>query len=145
MKFIRILFVSGLLVTILLRSYSQDAPNFSDGPASDRGRIPMKIITLLPAGQENDESILPTTDILGKRTVKIFPNPSCCNLKVDISTLGLKDDVHIELYSLDGVELQNTHVTPGTNLVEMANYPAAEYILRVITADEKVDYKVVKV
>ena len=75
----------------------------------------------------------------------VYPNPTTdvLNLKVDASTTLSIQSLSYQIYDLSGSLLDNKKITDTQTIIEMANYSAAIYFLKVI--DDKKEVKTFKI
>lgn len=74
--------------------------------------------------------------------VNVYPNPT-----VDYVTVGLANDIpdlHYELYSIDGKLLQKGTIQQAEQNIEMRNYAAGTYVLRLAAGRASNSYRIVK-
>jgi len=110
-------------------------------------RIVRKIVILETAfsnGQKGEKTPAPTEEKLGDRTLKIYPNPTKGALAVEISGGNEKDEIQIQLFNAQGVQLQNTKSPVGKTPMDMTAYPSGWYILRVMDGERKTEFKIIK-
>jgi len=94
--------------------------------------------------KQNAEDPAPIEELLGERTIKIYPNPTKGSLALEILGGNDKDQLGFILYNADGKQLQNKKVEPGTTPINMSIYPEAYYILRVMAGDKMTEFKIIK-
>jgi hypothetical protein len=76
--------------------------------------------------------------------VKIYPNPTEGLLQVEFSGMEAGETAQLALFGLNGEKLLQTTATYLLTPVDMSEYPAGVYLLRLIIRGKPTDYKIVK-
>lgn len=106
-------------------------------------------ITLPPPPQnakqhtEATDSVV-VKDMIGERTITVFPNPTKGALGINIAGENYEDNMNITLFNGQGQLLINIKATIGLNSVDLTRYPAGWYILQLQTGTTKKEYKIIK-
>ena len=97
---------------------------------------------MLTQGFHQPELLVTNVDNIDNTSVSVFPNPTLTFLNVQLTAF---ENTIIELYSIEG-KLLETQVASSTNMqIDMTNYSAGTYLLRVNTAKGKTStYKISK-
>ncbi|MEA4937002.1 MAG: T9SS type A sorting domain-containing protein [Paludibacter sp.] len=110
-------------------------------------RISRKVITLPPppqgAKQQSTDSTV-VQDMMGERTITVYPNPTRGNLGVQITGGNTEEEIRLIIFGGQGVQLYNSNVQQGINTVDMTAYPKGWYILRVQAGEKRKEFKVIK-
>ena len=82
-------------------------------------------------------------DLIGKQSVKIYPNPTKGNLKVELPNLENRN-ITLQVYTAQGAIIQNTVVTDTFTLIDLNSQVAGIYILRISIGELSADWKIIK-
>lgn len=129
---------------IAISMYSQTVSYTYDQAGN---RISRKVITLPPPPQGAKQQFSDSTvvqDMMGERTITVYPNPTRGALGVEIKGGDTEDALYITLFSGHGVQLYNGIAQPGINPIDVTAYPKGWYILRVQAGEERKEFKVIK-
>lgn len=74
--------------------------------------------------------------------ISVYPNPTADNVTVSFG--NTVTDVSYELYSIDGRLLQKGRVAGAEQSIDMQQYAAGSYVLRVMAGKAQNNYKIVK-
>jgi hypothetical protein len=77
--------------------------------------------------------------------VKIYPNPTKGILQVELT--GIEDDdetPQIAVFGINGTMLWHTNATSTLNSVDLSQYPAGVYVLKLTIRGKQTDYKIIK-
>jgi hypothetical protein len=133
-----------LLVAVIIQSNSQTISYDYDYAGN---RISRKVVPLSPPPQgakKQPADSIAVEDILGKRNILVYPNPTRGALGVEINGGDTEEDIRLILFSGQGVQLYNSKAQPGINPIDMTAYPKGWYILRVQAGEERKEFKVIK-
>ena len=83
-------------------------------------------------------------DQLAVRDIKIYPNPTKGQLKVDISGIEFNSSDYIAIYSVKGSLLKRLSPVQTSNLINLDTYSSGIYIMIIGLNDETVKWKIVK-
>lgn len=111
-------------------------------------RVTRQVIILEPlvamASRAKKQTVDPTIEQLGERTIKVYPNPTKGALAIEVTGGDEKEKVEIQLFSAQGVQLQTKKLEIGKTPIDMLSYPAGWYILRLGTGDKIKEIKIIK-
>lgn len=109
-------------------------------------RISRKIVDLgsSPSHVKKAEEPAPVEEQLGERKITVYPNPTKGMLGVEITGSDQSDAIRIEVFSAQGTLLQRKTAETGVNPIQMTNYPAGWYILRVQAGEKLTEFKIIK-
>ena len=108
-------------------------------------RLTRKLVVLNnPNYVKKHETTPPIEEQLGERKIIIYPNPTKGNLAVEITGGDSKDELHIILFSAQGIQLQNIQAINGVNPVKMSAYSPGWYIMRINAGDKTTEFKIIK-
>lgn len=139
---------SCLLLTILsLFSMAGMAQNKIAYTYDDAGnRTSRKVVILAPLSQETKSAgaPAPVEEELGEQKITVYPNPTKGELAVEVTGGDTKDEIRMVLYNVQGSQLQNKGCVAGKTRIDMSAYPTGLYILRIITGNKTVEFKIIK-
>ncbi len=140
--FLTILLI-GVGLTMSLVSYSQTYEYSYDnsGNRIKRQVVQLKNATIAPSN-DFDQKIL--DEKLGERTIKVYPNPTKGQLKVEISDLEQSSKIQIHVLNLSGLLVENQNVTSTLTVINLHNQPAGAYIMRIISGQSISEWKIIK-
>jgi hypothetical protein len=97
---------------------------------------------LLTQGFHQPNLMITSINNIENTSVSVYPNPTLTFLNVQLSTF---ENTVIELYSIEGKLLATQLATNNNVQIDMTNYSAGNYLLRVNTAKGKTSsYKISK-
>lgn len=112
--------------------------------SGNRIRRKTKIINFNTKGAEHDD-FNPLIDEWGERKVKIYPNPTYGNLKVEITGGDYDDDYQYVIYNTEGSKVSTGEIlTAGVHPIPMSTLSNGVYVLILFTPEEKLTYKIIK-
>jgi len=147
MKF-RYCLIGVLLISALaasLTGFSQTKVYAFDYDASGN-RIERQFITLKSAGIAPGDSFEQEVfdGELGKREIKIYPNPTKGNLRVEIPLNEEQQRVTMQVYSIQGTLVSDQLVNSETTIVDLNRQPPGMYILRIFSGQSVSEWKIIK-
>ncbi len=108
-------------------------------------RVSRVIVLGLRSAQEEDTSIEAVySEVLQKIEIRIYPNPTEGLLKVDIQNLPEKQTASIHVYNLSGRLLLTKKGISGITDIDLSEYPAGTYLLKIIAGEEQTEWKIIK-
>ncbi len=84
------------------------------------------------------------TDQLGELTIKIFPNPTRGELTIELSGIGSSVSYNYQLYSFNGQLLKQKSSSKTLFAIDLNNYSAGVYILRLNVEGKYSEWKIIK-
>ena len=134
-----------LLVAISLSVSGQNIVSYAYDNAGNRLSRKIVLLTSNPAHAKKDTiAPSPVEEQMGDRKLTVYPNPTKGELKVDITGGNNKDEIRIQLFSAQGIQLQSRKAAVGTTPIDMVIYPPGWYILRVQAGDKVTELKIIK-
>jgi hypothetical protein len=100
-----------------------------------------------PLAQATDEAKDDTTQnntVNYKKDIRLYPNPTSGQLTVELSGFKKTDKITIQVFTVAGKQLLHIKETKNKNEINIYDYPAGTYFVRVITGKETKEYKVIK-
>lgn len=92
--------------------------------------------------QEEREEVY--SEMLSKKQVSIYPNPTSGMLKVEVLNLGDGENCTLRIFNSAGVQITSTHMTSTTAALDISNQPNGIYFLRVAIGKEESTWKIIK-
>jgi len=133
------------LLSFLSTGIAQNIVSYAYDNAGNRISRKIVLLSSNPTHVKKDTiAPAPVEEQLGDRKITVFPNPTKGALAVEITGGSDKDDIHIVLFSAQGIQLKNLKVTNGTTAIDMHLYPAGWFILRVLAGDKVTEFKIIK-
>ncbi len=142
-KLCNLLFLFAFLSTSLC--YSQDKIAYDYDMAGNR--ISRRIIELDSIQQVKQKPKADSTivqDQLNFKEIRIYPNPTPGILRIDISGEDNKENFQLQLINGNGIVLISQDAIIGSNELNLSTYAKGWYILRVISGDNRKEYKIIK-
>lgn len=106
-----------------------------------------KVITLLPQNSKREfeakDSII-VKETIGDRNIKLIPNPLKGALGVEVWGGDSDQELRLIVYNESGSALSVQVATEGLNPIDMSQYPKGWYTLRVVTINDKKEFKIIK-
>ena len=112
----------------------------NNGNRIDRNIVTLKSGHVSPADTTKEFQ----EEILGEMSLKIYPNPTQGEVTIDVT--GIQNDAILEyrLFNPSGVLLEHKKEVSGYFSIDLLNYPSGIYILRLLIADKKSEWKIIK-
>ena len=117
---IKVKFLLGLLLSTSLAVRAQSKIGYSYDSSGNRVErtIVLETVKKAKASPEIERSF---TDNIDERNVKIYPNPTQGQLRVDISRLDEGDKCTLSLYSISGYLIFTDSNAGTTNCIDISN------------------------
>lgn len=90
---------------------------------------------LIPMRDTSSSSVL--------ESVQLYPNPTTGIITIKIVTTEAKP-VHISVYDLKGRMLKEESLPGNQDLIDISNFPAGEYMMKIKVEKEAKLYKIIK-
>lgn len=129
-----ILSILPLSVLAQTLSYSYDAMG---------NRIAREIVISKKAAPLKDSTSY-MSEVLSERTVKIYPNPTRGQLKVEIPIQEGQLIPQFKIYSSSGQLIHSVKATSSTTSFDLSSTPNGLYLLHVIIGKEESTWKIIK-
>ena len=140
---IAILLVSALTTSIA--GYAQTKDYYYDYDSSgnriERGFIGLKSANIDSPGNHEQEVFEGTLDQL---EIKIYPNPTKGNLKVEIPLDGQNEQINLQVFDVNGSLINALVITNTTTLINLKDQPAGLYIMRILSGQSVSEWKILK-
>ncbi|MFV0500594.1 MAG: T9SS type A sorting domain-containing protein [Bacteroidales bacterium] len=136
-------FAIGILIVNIAKTQ-----NFNYQYDNNGNRIIREVIVL--SNKSSNTSILnDSLEIQDKMTfskdnVKIYPNPTKGNLKIEFDNNSSLDDVNITIIDMKGSVIYHSDNISNSNIINMSEAPTGAYILNIRTNTKKYDWKIIK-
>lgn len=133
-----------LLLLVNTTGFTQVTYSFTYDASGNRLSrvIPLKSAHII--GKDTLANQLKTfDDVIGKQSVRIYPNPTKGNLKVELPNLENRN-ITLQVYSAQGALIQNTVVTDTFTLIDLNSQVAGIYILRISIGELSAEWKIIK-
>ena len=137
------LFKSLLLFALLLGSgiaHSQ----VSYGYDAAGNRISRTVTLVKTAKATTDSVVQPAIESLGKLQIKIYPNPTRGQLKVEVLGLEEGESGSIHLFSMNGGLILKEDITSSITNLDISNQPTGTYVMKIVAAGESTTWKIIK-
>jgi hypothetical protein len=145
----RYCFIVALLITALSVSvscFSQTKVYAYDydesGNRIERQFIQLKSASIASDNNNTEQEIFEGT--LDQRKIKIYPNPTAGNLKVEIPLNEEPKWATLQVYNLQGALIHDQLVTGETTLVNLNGQPSGMYIMRIFSGQSVSEWKIMK-
>ena len=115
-------------------SYSYDAMG---------NRIAREIVISKSAAPKKDTTSY-VSEVLSERTVKIYPNPTKGQLKVNIPIQEGQEAPVLKIYSSSGQLIHTVKATSSTTSLDISSHPNGLYLLHIIIGKEESTWKIIK-
>jgi hypothetical protein len=96
-----------------------------------------------PTAGEEQQTINP--DVVDKYGINLFPNPTTGSFNVSISNLEEGSKARLILSDVQGKTIMDKEQIVKVSSLDLTNYDAGIYYLKVFINDEKAFYKILKV
>ena len=107
-------------------------------------------VIILPMSKSEDGAfkkmteVKPHKDKLQEHNITLFPNPTKGQLLVEITHLDKVKKSSIEVYSLEGVSIFHQDNIRDQTQIDLSDYPAGTYILKINLGDNQSVWKIVR-
>ena len=99
---------------------------------------------VLSSSVEQKSRQVPYSDLLSKKTIKIYPNPTDGFLHVEISRLDDGDRCDLDVFNLSGVNIIHQNVNEQLTDLDLSSQPNGVYVLKIKINDDKTSWKIIK-
>ena len=133
-----------LLLLVNTTGFTQVTYSFTYDTSGNRLSrvIPLKSAHII--GKDTLANQLKTfDDVIGKQSVRIYPNPTKGNLKVELPNPENRN-ITLQVYSSHGALIQNSVVTDTFTLIDLNTQVAGIYILRISIGELSAEWKIIK-
>jgi len=89
-------------------------------------------------------SIKPITEILGKTSITIYPNPTKGQLSVEIKNMPINASGEIRIYNVTGNIIQYQKTVGSLNLFDFSPYSTGIYFLNIKVGQDESKWKIIK-
>jgi len=126
-----------IIVTTLILSSSLYAVKYSFTHDAAGNRDSRTMVDI------NGKESVPIQKIL-EHEIKVYPNPTAGDLRVDIS--GITNDISakVELFDFNGRSVYKEGTPTGQVTIDLTEEPNGFYIMRISIDNQNIEYKVVK-
>lgn len=94
------------------------------------------------SAQEKQEDVY--SEMLSKKQVRIYPNPTSGMLKVEVLNLEEGDNCSLRIFNSAGSQITTTHTTSATASLDISSQPDGIYFLRIAIGKEESTWKIIK-
>lgn len=84
------------------------------------------------------------TEELAQREIKIYPNPTQGQLKIEISDLGDDEEVNLTIYNVQGKKILSEKTSENYTIMDISSNPSGVYILQINIKGEISTWKIIK-
>lgn len=132
-----------IILNLLFVSINAQTVNYEyDNSGNVKSR---KVITLKSSYAESDSTVLKSkmfedTEI----KVKIYPNPTRGDLKIEIPDYKDNDEITFQVYDMNGRLLLNTRKKESFNTLDMSSFANGTYILRMTRKGVNSSWRIIK-
>ena len=140
---LKIKFLLGLLLFSSLAVKAQSKIGYSYDSSGNRVErtIVLETVKKAKASPEIERSF---TDNIDERNVKIYPNPTQGQLRIDISRLGNGDKCTLSLYTISGDLIFKDSNAGTTNCIDISNQKTGLYLLKITINENTSTWKIIK-
>ncbi|MDM8162165.1 T9SS type A sorting domain-containing protein [Labilibaculum sp. K2S] len=141
-----------IILSCVIYGMSQNNINFAYDAAGNRVSRTINLSSTKSGINGGDAEKLSTekfedffTEVLAEKEIKIFPNPTRGQLRVDI--LGYEDldtNSSIQVFTTGGALLYKSNTPSQTNDINLSDKPAGLYLMVITIAGEKSTWKIIK-
>lgn len=145
MKNIRVLLIPVFLFFLCSLSVKAQTPHSFE--YDDSGNRTSRNILLLKSAVAQGEDALANqvtlNDLIGEREIKIYPNPTKGQLKIEIPNTEESPAV-LSIYSMTGALVKSTKATSMITAIELSNQPPGVYNLVIQIGENSTKWKIIK-
>lgn len=94
------------------------------------------------SAQEEPEDVY--SEILSKKQVRIYPNPTSGILRIEVLNLGEADNCTLRIFNSAGAQVTSTLTTSATASLDISGQPNGIYFLRISIGKEESTWKIIK-
>lgn len=84
------------------------------------------------------------TEVLAKKNIRIYPNPTKGHLKVEVMGYESADNCLLQLFNATGTQLINRKTTSAYTEINISNQPNGIYFLQITLNGENTKWKIIK-
>lgn len=140
---LKVKFILGLLLFTSLAVRAQSKIGYSYDSSGNRVErtIVLETVKKAKASPGIERSF---TDNIDERNVKIYPNPTQGQLRVDISRLDNGDKCILSLYTISGNLIFKDSNAGTTNNIDISNQEPGLYLLKITVNENASTWKIIK-
>ena len=105
--------------------------------------IPLKNATFPKDTTEISKALIPLEDQIGLHQIRIYPNPTIGQVRVDIANLG-ETVANLQIYSLRGSLLQQVRLYGESANIDLGSQPHGIYLLKISIGKNTSVWKIIK-
>lgn len=132
--------ILGLFFILPLSVFSQTLSYSYDAMGN---RIAREIVMSKSAAPPKDTTSY-VSEVFSERTVKIYPNPTKGQLKVNISIQEGQEAPVLKIYSSSGQLIHSVKATSSITSLDISSHPNGLYLLHIIIGKEESTWKIIK-
>ncbi len=84
------------------------------------------------------------TDNFGKRSIKIYPNPTLGRIRVSIAGFGGEDNCELTVYSASGQQIFKETNARALTYIDFSKQLSGIYLLKIVLNGELTTWKIIK-
>lgn len=84
------------------------------------------------------------SEMLSKKQVRIYPNPTSGLLKVEVLNVGNEESCTLRLFNSVGTQLISTTTASTASTLDISNQPNGIYVLHIAIGKEESTWKIIK-
>lgn len=107
-------------------------------------RIKREIVLQTRTNSKNEAKKESYSEMLSQREIRIYPNPTDGQLKVEISNLDQSDECNLSIFNANGQNVQSVKSKSSIAEFDISNQPKGIYILVILINGEKSTWKIIK-
>jgi hypothetical protein len=142
----RIIGFMTILCTCLFVNTYAERIMYAYDDAGNRISRNSEIIMESSSGQLRSETGIETfEETLPELKISIYPNPTHGILKVDISGKEIPENAQIDLYTINGILIEQWRNISVSNTIDISSHPLGNYLMRIVLDSNNVsNWKIIK-
>lgn len=84
------------------------------------------------------------SDLLSKKNIRLYPNPTSGILKVEVLGFSEDDNCSLSIYSTSGQLVESTQLTSSFGVLNISSMPNGLYILKIFLNGNETCWKIIK-
>lgn len=133
-----------LILMIFSLEMSSSGQNIKYAYDAAGNRIKREIVLQTRTNPQNEAKKESYSEMLSQREIRIYPNPTDGQLKVEISNLDQSDECNLSIFNANGQNVQSVKSKSSVAEFDISNQPKGIYILVILINGEKSTWKIIK-
>lgn len=128
---------------LILASLSASAQTFHYSYDQSGRRIRREVV-MAPQNARADKTASISEELIDNRKLRIYPNPTCGLLTVEISGYENDDKCEVSIFSKSGILIKSLQVDSNVTTIDISDQPADMYLMRIVINQSVTTWRIIK-